>query len=235
MNQWLRRIRLSAQGCICRRTGGGSRSVHCHDWKGRQESWCPQNVCPDGSRHQERRHSHRPCRRWKRRASSSWSGSIYAGKPVIVSVHTYHHSYFTQSILFIYSFFCGVSHAGRSAAKFPFWRTVDIHKQRNQYWNNVSQNIPYLILFVGMMMPPRCKKPVCSGAGFLSVNFLQDFLYPCSLTEQKHYFVQLNCFVLPHGIPCWHPSTSPKQKNPDCQRFVCSSLCILPLTAGKTI
>lgn len=25
----------------------------------------------------------------------------------------------------------------------------------------------------------------------------------------------------------------PKQKNPDCQRFVCSSLCILPLTAGK--
>ena len=46
------------------------------------------------------------------------------------------------------------------------------------------------------------KKPVCSGAVFLSVNFLQDFLYLCSLTEQKLYFVQLDCFVLPHGIPC---------------------------------
>ena len=44
-------------------------------------------------------------------------------------------------------------------------------------------------------MPPRCKKPVCSGAVFLSVNFLLDCLYPCSLTEQKLYFVQLFQFV----------------------------------------
>lgn len=31
----------------------------------------------------------------------------------------------------------------------------------------------------------------------------EGFCDPCSsLTEQKHYFVQLDCFVLPHGIPC---------------------------------
>ena len=42
-------------------------------------------------------------------------------------------------------------------------------------------------------------------------------------------------YIIPKNLKKKAYPQPPRQKNPDCQRFVCSSLCILPLTAGKNI